>query len=364
MSRYTDLTGRRFGSLVVLRRAPNKIDKNALWQCLCDCGNQCSVTTPHLTRGIETDCGCKQRQSKSNNDLIGKQFGYLTVIQQSAGSSYLCRCTCGNEKEIEARDLLRNHNTSCGCMRGKHRRKDISGMRSGKVVVIEPSTQKRRNVLLWKCRCDCGKEFLTEGYKISSGIIQSCGCERTSHKLKDLTGQRFGKLVALCRLEEKRGSSYLWKCQCDCGNTAKASVNELLKGGTKTCGCGKTETALKTIAEYGTVIEHTHYIDDTCVELLKRKRLNSNNTSGFTGVQARRDRWIAVITFKKKVYYLGSYKNIEDAVAARKRAEEHYFDTFLDWYYKEYRKVGSNSKEMVQGEVETDGSGKNKTVKS
>lgn len=47
----------------------------------------------------------------------------------------------------------------------------------------------------------------------------------------------------------------------------------------------------------------------------------------------------AVITFKRQVYYLGSYAKIEDAAQVRKLAEDHLFGSFLDWYYAEYPDV-------------------------
>ena len=53
---------------------------------------------------------------------------------------------------------------------------------------------------------------------------------------KDLTGQRFGKLVALEKLE-KKGRTYFWKCRCDCGNFCEKEAQYLLNGDTKSCGC-------------------------------------------------------------------------------------------------------------------------------
>ena len=56
-----------------------------------------------------------------------------------------------------------------------------------------------------------------------------------------------------------------------------------------------------------------------------------NNTSGVPGVEwmAKKQRWRAAICFKGKRRYLGSYARFEDAVQARKRAEEKYFEPFL-----------------------------------
>lgn len=54
----------------------------------------------------------------------------------------------------------------------------------------------------------------------------------------ELTGQRFGRLVAV-RPTGRRiyGSHRVWLCQCDCGNTSEVTANSLRKGNTKSCGC-------------------------------------------------------------------------------------------------------------------------------
>lgn len=275
---------------------------------------------------------------------------------------------------------------------------DITGMRSGMVVALKPTEEKRRGATLWLCRCDCGKEFFTEGYKISGGVIKSCGCLRGRHRMKDITGQRFGRLTALRRLNKKIGTSYAWLCRCDCGRLTEVSANALLKGGTKSCGCKKTDalrrqtvnitglhfgrlTALEptdersggsvvwkcrcdcgkeTMVSYNSLVsgntkscgclskEHEspgtymHYIDGTCIEMLERKGLRSDNTSGYTGVVAYRGRWRAQITFKGKNYNLGTYDRIEDAASVRKEAEGQIFGEFLEWYYekKEMNRCG------------------------
>ena len=55
--------------------------------------------------------------------------------------------------------------------------------------------------------------------------------------MKDLTGQRFGRLVAIRSTEKRRSSSVVWECICDCGNTAFISRDALNSGGTRSCGC-------------------------------------------------------------------------------------------------------------------------------
>ncbi len=54
-----DLTGKRFGRLVVLCREESTSSRScAMWKCLCDCGNVKIVASNDLTRGHTQSCGC------------------------------------------------------------------------------------------------------------------------------------------------------------------------------------------------------------------------------------------------------------------------------------------------------------------
>lgn len=67
-------------------------------------------------------------------------------------------------------------------------------------------------------------------------------------KIKIIPGMRFGRLVAIKRVEKSpadRGKHYKWLCQCDCGNTTIVRSNLLRNGDTKSCGCLHKETAAK-----------------------------------------------------------------------------------------------------------------------
>ena len=59
-------------------------------------------------------------------------------------------------------------------------------------------------------------------------------------KMKDLTGKRFGKLIALYPTNKRKSGNIVWHCRCDCGNTVDVSSGELTRktrNGTKSCGC-------------------------------------------------------------------------------------------------------------------------------
>lgn len=63
MSRpVVDLTGKRFGALLVLKPTGERRNNSVVWRCLCDCGKRTSVTHANLSKesGGTRSCGCLQ----------------------------------------------------------------------------------------------------------------------------------------------------------------------------------------------------------------------------------------------------------------------------------------------------------------
>lgn len=72
MGQLLDLTGQRFGRLVVISRAKeNTRNGTTRWICKCDCGNMTTVTKTKLTCGLIVSCGCyrSRRNSESYTSL-------------------------------------------------------------------------------------------------------------------------------------------------------------------------------------------------------------------------------------------------------------------------------------------------------
>lgn len=85
--RTTDLTGMRFGRLLVLSRDMDQSSKHDYyWRCLCDCGNEKSVTTGHLTSGTVSSCGCLRKAQAIERF---KQAAENKVIHGEAGKTLL-----------------------------------------------------------------------------------------------------------------------------------------------------------------------------------------------------------------------------------------------------------------------------------
>lgn len=144
-------------------------------------------------------------QQKFNpEDLIGKQFGKLTVKsylgKRPSGSRqrhfYQCLCQCGNETESERHKLLSGRKKSCGHCRQittslnyfpapETIKPDMIGRRFGRLVVTSYEGRRDQGYYspeLYRCKCDCGKEITVSKASLLSGSVKSCGCIRKERK--------------------------------------------------------------------------------------------------------------------------------------------------------------------------------------
>lgn len=79
-----DMTGQRFGKLVVIERDFSKgNNKKAYWKCLCDCGNYYSALGPDLRNGHTNSCGCLISKGEAKIRQLLQQANYNFTIQQS-----------------------------------------------------------------------------------------------------------------------------------------------------------------------------------------------------------------------------------------------------------------------------------------
>jgi len=123
---------------------------------------------------------------------------------------------------------------------------DLTGHRYGRWSVLGLSPKYNARNPLWRCQCDCGEIRDVSRNHLRSGHSTSCGCRKSevSSELNSakLVGQRFGRLLVVSRAgsqktHDKRASSALWNCKCDCGNTTTVTSWKLTSGYTRSCGC-------------------------------------------------------------------------------------------------------------------------------
>ena len=64
--------------------------------------------------------------------------------------------------------------------------KDITGQRYGRLTAIEPTEKRCLNngVVMWLCECDCGNLYLGNGNHLRFNRVKSCGCMRNYRRKK------------------------------------------------------------------------------------------------------------------------------------------------------------------------------------
>ena len=190
-------------------------------------------------------------------DIGGERFGKLLVLERDkerkGGAAYwICKCDCGNVKSIRGTNLraLKQPTRSCGkCMTRPNSVDLLSeiGNQYGRLTVMERDLSKtigHHSSAYWLCKCECGNLVSVAGSQLRSGKTKSCGCLKIEltkkRQILDLTGQKFGKLTAVEFTDKlSNDTSYLWKCQCECGNTIECSVEALKSNKIISCGCEK-----------------------------------------------------------------------------------------------------------------------------
>jgi len=264
---------------------------------------------------------------------IGMRFGQLTVqamFRDPKGAMKCrCQCDCGNLKEVYWHNVKAGRTKSCGCQEEANRRKfrDITGQRFGKLIALSPTEERKDGNVVWKCRCDCGNLYYQNGRNLVRGFSKHCGCEERSGnpaEFRDITDQKFNRLTALFPTE-KRTSSGSVIWHCICDCGKETNVSETALVHGSQISCGcRMQEVGKELAGY------LHFIDGTCIEFLKRKQ-RSDNSTGYTGVyRTGNGKYKASITFKKTRYYLGAYDTFEEAKQVRQNAELRYHQPFLE----------------------------------
>lgn len=83
---------------------------------------------------------------------------------------------------------------------------NLTGVRSGKIVVTGFSHKNKHGRRMWHVRCDCGKEYVASGDSIVYKQHQSCGCARAV-----LTGEVYAQRRVFSGYKNsarKRGKSF------------------------------------------------------------------------------------------------------------------------------------------------------------
>lgn len=294
-------------------------------------------------------------------DLTGEKFGRWTVLHKAFERKntkgyteiyWKCKCDCGTERDVYQNYLLRGSTLSCGCLRLdkiKESSKDFSGMTFGKLTVLYegPSRRGKDGKLCrrWWCKCSCGNIKLMLQSSLETGA-KSCGCwvhnkpkmikyKSNSYELCDNYYKGYledDSFFIIDKEDFDKVSKYYWARNkngyicCSAINGAKTTMlhNFVLE----------RDSSIKNVVDH---INGNKSDNRKCnLRIVTQqengfnRKIKSTNSSGVTGVcwDADRQKWMASIGFNYRHIHLGRFDNKEDAIAARKAAEEKYYGEY------------------------------------
>lgn len=256
---------------------------------------------------------------------------------------------------------------------------DLTGKRYGRLIVVGEEGKDKAGHLKWQCKCDCGNMTVVSGTNLKSGRIKSCGCllAETIYKHGYAVNGKVDRLYSIWRHMIERCYNEKSKSYEDYGGRGitvcdewKNDIESFRKWALKNGyadnltidrkdndkgyspgNCRWADVSMQANNRRSNVlIEYkgeTKTLMQWCREIgisfsIVQKRLNYGWSvdrafsekihaakSGTKGVQIRKDgksiRYRAIINVNKKKIDLGTYKTLEEAVSARKAAEEKYY---------------------------------------
>ena len=231
---------------------------------------------------------------KVKEDLIGKKFNRLTVIKQiedyiqpSNGKHFarwLCRCDCGNEVKTSKGELTSGHTKSCGCYNRECTvKRNKESIKHNKYIkrdnYIEGITRKGESFLIDNESLELCKKYTW--WLNNSGYIET-------------------------RIEQKR--VFLHRLLTNC--PSDMIVDHINRN------------------PLDNRLENLRIV--TSSQNVMNSNIRSDNALGIKGVTRKKDcdRYEAHICKDGKDYYLGLFRDLEEAVEARRNAEEKLFGEY------------------------------------
>lgn len=226
-------------------------------------------------------------------DFTGERIGLLTVIERANAQSknrsaiWVCKCDCGNIKNMSAAVLARESTMSCGCFKPEQRQ-----LKQSTYIFKDNYIEVYRWDGLFICLCDIEDYEIIKDYNwyLDKGYA-------TAHMgMVRIDGRKKEQKIAMARLLMNPQDNE--RVDHADGNTQDNRRNNL-----RNC-------------------------------IVSQNRINSvvspNNTSGHKGVywHNQSQRWRAAININTVEKCLGNFANIEDAIKAREEAEKEYYGEF------------------------------------
>lgn len=240
MPELLDYSGKRFGRLSVIHRAPT-VRGETYWLCRCDCGNTKPIRQKTLKQGESKSCGCHRREVLKSlrkrfiqhGDSGSRKYSIWSQAKRQA-KLYDINFAVRFEDLPAIPDYCPVSGVSLNIAEGYSRKNRSSnpslapidprkGYINGNVQFVSASAKRKMNL----------PDVMGYRHKITS-----------LGKVRDLTGKSFGRLVVIERAPKRpRSHCTFWACICGCGNRTVVESSSLVRGHIRSCGCLARESA-------------------------------------------------------------------------------------------------------------------------
>ena len=352
----TDLSNQKFGLLTVVslddiknkKIKPDQIN-HRYWVCKCECGNITSVRQDKLIYGKTKSCGCfrKDKWTKEQDEQLISDYKNNVKVEDTAKK--IGRTVSAVKNRIVTLKLSSIYKRS-----NQIDPNDIIGQKYGKLTVISilNEKEKQNNTISYICNCDCGKNNVIVTRKnLLNGRVKSCGC---------LVKENMSMIAKKEPLEYINHENKYYECILSDESSVYFDYEDYdivhkyrwMKDANGYI-CAITDSHDRTIFLHRLIMSRYFNIDNLQIDhihgketrndnrkcnlrvvTISQNRMNvgikKNNKSGVTGVSWSNyyNVWVARITKYGKTYCLGNFVNFDDAVLARKRAEDIYFGEY------------------------------------
>jgi hypothetical protein len=116
---------------------------------------------------------------------------------------------------------------------------DLSGVRFGHLVAERRNGSDAQANALWLCKCDCGNSVSIRGAFLQKRQVYcSKKCRFYTEPMRiDLSGRKFGRLTPVEYLRSTKSGKSVWLFLCDCGSTTTCTHDNVTNGHIISCGC-------------------------------------------------------------------------------------------------------------------------------
>lgn len=172
--------------------------------------------------------------------------------------------------------------------------KDITGQRFGKLVAIKKFGISEKGQTTWLFKCDCGTEKEIEIVRVLHRNLKDCGCLKIG-RINNITGQKFERLTAIKLIGINKKKETVWLFRCDCGVEKELVASDILKGSTKSCGCFKVDFGH--LSKHGGVKTRIYSIWHGMRERCRNKSSKDYKNYGGRGIRVC-DEWQTFTVFR------------------------------------------------------------------